>query len=288
VAHVSGTPTEIPRAPGRASSKTHKEAPKRAAYVQVQAHRGGAGLAPENTMAAFHKAAELGAPWFEFDVRRCGSGELVVFHDRTPARLTGVQLDVTTTPLSRLRELDVGSHFGPEFEGERIPLLEEVVQTFRGRVRFNIEIKEDRLRGDGTAHAVAAFIRSTGLYSDCIVSSFNPGSLLRIKAGCDAPLALVYPTDGPSLKERLLRRPWVAPLLSVYALHPSHRVVTGELVRKAHLRGLAVNTWTVNEEARMRELVDLRVNALITDRPDLALTLLEEVDPFAGRANWTE
>ena len=281
---MTDSPSEIPRAPGRASSKTHKEAPKRAAYVQVQAHRGGAGLAPENTMAAFTNAADLGTPWFEFDVRKCGSGELVVFHDRTLARLAGLDLDVTATPWSRLKEIDVGSHFSAEFGGERIPLLEEVVHTFRGRVRFNIEIKEDRLRGDGTALAVAEFIRDSGLYSDCIVSSFNPGSLLRVKMRCDAPLALVYPSDGPALRERVLRRPWAAPLLSVYALHPSHRVVTRDLVRKAHLRGLAVNTWTVNDEPRMRELVELRVNSLITDRPDIALRMLEEVDPFAGRA----
>jgi glycerophosphoryl diester phosphodiesterase len=281
---MADTPAEIPRAPGRASSKTHKEAPKRAAYVQVQAHRGGAALRPENTMAAFRHAAELGAPWFEFDVRRCGSGELVVHHDRTLKRLAGQSDDVTSQPWSRLKEVDVGSHFSDEFADERIPLLEEVVHTFRGRVRFNIEIKEDTLRGDGTANAVAEFIRSTGLYSDCIVSSFNPASLLRVKMQCDAPLALVYPNDGPGVRERLLRRPWAAPLLSVYALHPDHRVVTQDLVRKAHLRGLAVNTWTVNDEPRMRELVSLRVNSLITDRPDVALRLLDEVDPFAGRA----
>jgi len=276
------TPKELPRAPGRASSKAPKEAPKRAPYVQVQAHRGGAKLAPENTMAAFRRAADLGVPWFEFDVRRCSSGELIVHHDRTLQRLAGLDLDVTATPWSRLKDVDVGSHFSEEFAGEPIPLLEEVVATFRGRVRFNIEIKEDTLRGDGTALAVADFIRATGLYSDCIVSSFNPGSLLRVKLRCDAPLALVYPDDGPRLRDRLLRRPWAAPLLSVYALHPSHRVVTPDLVRKAHLRGLAVNTWTVNDEARMRELVDMRVNALITDVPDVALTLLDEVDPFLG------
>lgn len=280
---VTATPTEIPRAPGRASSKTHKEAPKRAAYCQVQAHRGGAGLAPENTMAAFRKAAELGVQWFEFDVRRCASGELVVVHDRTLTRLAGLDREVTSMTWDELRTVDVGSHFSPEFAGEPIPLLDEVITTFRGAVRFNIEIKEERLRGDGTAVGVARYVRETGLYSDCIISSFNPGSLARVKVGCDAPLALVYPNDGETLKERLVQRPWAAPLLSVYALHPNHRLVTADLVRKAHLRGLAVNTWTVNDEARMRELVGLRVNALITDRPDLALDVLAEIDPFAGR-----
>lgn len=280
------TPTEMPRKPGRAPTPRAKAAPKRAPYVQVQAHRGGAGLAPENTMAAFHKAADLGVPWFELDVRRCATGELIVFHDRTLKRLAGIDEDVTAMSWSALRQVDVGSHFSEEFAGEPIPLLEEVVEVFRDRVRLNIEIKEDSARGDGTATALAALIDRMALSSECIVSSFNPGSLLRVKLSSSVPLSLVYPTEGTGLRDRLLRRPWLAPLLSVYALHPAHRVVTGELVRKAHLRGLAVNTWTVNEEARMRELISLRVNALITDYPDVALRVVDEIDPFAGKASF--
>ena len=277
------TPAETPRTPGRAATPTPKQPPKRAPYVQVHAHRGGAALAPENTMAAFHRSADLGVPWFELDIRRCASGELIVFHDRTLERIAGSPDDVTAMPWSALRTVDVGSHFGPEFAGERIPLLEEVVETFRHRVRLNIEIKEDGT-GDGTATGLAQLIERMGLAGECIVSSFNPLSLLRVKLACSVPLGLIYPSDGKRKRERLLRRPWPAPLLSVYALHPSHKVVTADLVRKAHLRGLAVNTWTVNTEERMRELIGLRVNALITDRPDLALDLVAELDPFAGSA----
>ncbi len=278
------TPAETPRKPGRASTPSPKAAPKRAPYVQIQAHRGGAGLAPENTMAAFRNAADLGVPWFELDVRRCATGELIVFHDRTLERVAGIKKDVTTMSWSELKKIDVGSHFSEEFAGEPIPLLQEVVEVFRDRVRLNIEIKEDSARGDGTATALAAFIDRMALSSECIVSSFNPGSLLRVKLNSSVPLSLVYPTEGTGLRDRLLRRPWLAPLLSVYALHPAHRVVTEDLVRKAHLRGLAVNTWTVNEESRMRELIRLRVNALITDFPDVALRVVDEIDPFAGAA----
>lgn len=278
------TPAEMPRTPGRASTPSPKQAPKRAPYVQVQAHRGGAGLAPENTMAAFRNAAALGVPWFELDVRRCGTGELIVVHDRSLKRVAGIDEDVTTMPWSALQQVDVGSHFAEEFAGEPIPLLEEVVEVFRDRVRLNIEIKEDSPRGDGTATALAALIDRMALSSECIVSSFNPGSLVRVKRSSSVPLSLIYPSGGRKLKDRLLRRPWLAPILSVYALHPSHRVVTAEVVRKAHLRGMAVNTWTVNEEERMRELIGMRVNALITDFPDVALRVVAEIDPFAGRA----
>ena len=72
-------------------------------------------------------------------------------------------------------------------------------------------------------------------------------------------------------------------MLSVYALHPRDNVTTPELVRKAHLRGLAVNVWTVDEVPRMRELAGMRVNGLITDRPDLAMEVVLEVDRLRGR-----
>ena len=81
-------------------------------------------------------------------------------------------------------------------------------------------------------------------------------------------------------RDRLFRDPWTAPLLSAYALHPNHDLVNEELIRDAHLRGLSVNTWTVNEPARMEELAQLRVNGLITDRPDLALEITRRLDPL--------
>ena len=102
---------------------------------------------------------------------------------------------------------------------------------------------------------------------------------------CAAPTALVYPMEGGRgisgrLRDRALARPWASAALSTYALHPRETLVTAEFVRKCHLRGLAVNTWTVNDAVRMRELVALRVNGLITDRPDLALKVTADLDPL--------
>jgi len=276
-------PREAPRKPGRA--RTRRNEPPKAPSVQVHAHRGGARLRPENTMMAFEHAVDLGAHFLEFDVRTCASGELVVHHDDTLLRVGGVPDRVDSLPLAEIQQIDVGSHLDPEFAAARVPTLLELVETLRGQVRFNIEIKEDHASGDGTAIALGKLIDRMDLYGDVIVSSFNPGSLHRVRRHCAAPIGLVFPmTGGDRLKHRirnrLLRRPWSAPLLSVYALHPDHDVVTAELVREAHSRGLAVNTWTVNDEPRMRELVALRVNGLITDRPDVALQVVAELDPL--------
>lgn len=274
---------ESPRKAGRARSPRRE--PPKAPAVQVHAHRGGAGLAPENTMAAFSTADALGVHWIEFDVRTCATGELVVFHDADLQRLAGRPERVDSLSLADLAAADVGSHFSPEFAGAPVPSLIEVLETFAGRVRFNIEIKEDSSEGDGTALAVGRLIASMNIYSDVIVSSFNPFSLRRVRQVCAAPLGLVYPMEGNGgllarLRDRVFRRPWPAALVSAYALHPHHELVDADLVRTAHLRGMSVNTWTVNDPARMEELARISVNGLITDRPDLALEVTGRLDPL--------
>ncbi len=166
-----------------------------------------------------------------------------------------------------------------------MPTLVEVLETFRNRVRFNIEIKEDSAAGDGTALRVGRLITAMDLPGDVMVSSFNPLSLQRVRSVCRAPLGLVYPMAGEGglvhrLRDRLFRRPWTAPFVSAYALHPNHEIVTAELVRDAHMRGMSVNTWTVNEAKRMEELVRMKVGGLITDRPDLAMEITARMDPL--------
>ena len=250
--------------------------------MAVHAHRGGAALAPENTMLAFEGAAQLGADYIELDVRRCATGELVVIHDADLRRLTGQPDRVDRLTLGLLQQADVGSHFGDVVA--RVPTLVEVLESLRGRIRFNIEVKEDTLAGDGTATAVGELIAAMELDGEVIVSSFNPASLWRVAHRCGAPRGLIYPMEGDGsfphrLRDRVMRRPRAATLISAFALHARETEVDGEQVRKAHRRGLAMNVWTVNEPARMRELAELRVNALITDRPDLALPIVTELDP---------
>ena len=176
----------------------------------------------------------------------------------------------------------MGAHFGGVVA--RVPTLTEVFEALRGRIRFNVEIKEDGLAGDGTATATGRLIAAMGLDGDLIVSSFNPASLWRVARQCGAPRGLIYPMEGDGsfahrLRDRAMRTPRSAPLVSAFALHPKEALVTQESVRRAHRSGLAVNVWTVNDPARMRELATLRVNALITDRPDLALPIVTELDP---------
>ena len=245
----------------------------------MHAHRGGAALAPENTMAAFRAAVALGVHYIELDVRLCATGELVVVHDETLQRVASLPTRASSLSLAELQGLDVGSHFDSSYSSEGVPSLEEVLDELSASVRFNIEIKEEALSGDGTSTELARLLSSMDLAGRCIVSSFNPASLRRLSSACCVPTGLLYPTDGAgSIKDRLTRKHWVAALLPIYALHPHQDQVDAELVRRAHLRGLAVNTWTVNDPERMQQLLELGVNGLITDRPDLALELVAEMD----------
>jgi glycerophosphoryl diester phosphodiesterase len=166
-----------------------------------------------------------------------------------------------------------------------VPTLEQVIELGRDQIRFNIEIKEDGLENLGVAEELGRYIARSGISADVIVSSFSPLALARLARITRPPLGLCYPMDDGEglrgrLRDRLFREPWTVPLLAAYALHPNHRIVTPELVRKAHGRGLAVNTWTVNDEPRMRQLAAWRVTGLITDRPDLALRVTRELDPL--------
>src|SRR5512138_1747669 len=115
-------------------------APRAAGRPIVHGHRGASADAPENTLAAFRLAMAQGADGVELDVWRCASGEVVVFHDDDATRIAGSPLRPKDATLAELRALDVGAHRGEAFRGERIPLLDEVLEALPSAV-VNVELK---------------------------------------------------------------------------------------------------------------------------------------------------
>jgi len=247
----------------------------------VCAHRGGAGLAPENTMVAFEGAVALGVDGIEFDVQTCATGELVVLHEPDLLRLGGVPDAVGGLSLSDLQSIDVGSHFAAAFAGARVPTLAEVFETFRGRVRFHVEVKEYGLRGDGTARATSALIDAMGLHDEVLVSSYNVFALARVRATCErVPIGLIYPPRGGvpglrrSLRDAVFGEPRAARWLKPEALLPEEQRLTRRGIAEAHTGGIEVHAHVVNDPERMREVAALGVDGLFTDRPDLAIEVL--------------
>ncbi len=236
-------------------------------------HRGARALAPENTLAGMRAGMNAGADGVEFDVQRTSDGHLVVFHDDDLKRICGVGGRVVTSALAQLRELDAGRHFGPQFSGELIPTLDELIETLPASAFLNIEAKRFRFRSDGLEAGIVQAIRRHNLLGRCIVSSFNPILLWRMgRMDRSIPLGLLYAPDEPPG----LNRGWPRYGLRLAALHPYHEQVTAKLLQQTRGRGQQINTWTVNEPAEMRRLLGLGVDGIITDRPDLLSALLIE------------
>ena len=236
------------------------------------AHRGARRAAPENTLAAFAKALELGADGIELDTSFSKDGVLVVCHNPEVDETSNGSGRIHDFPLSALRELDFGGWFDPAFAGEKIPTLDEVFDLVGSRLLVNIEMKTVSLRSDGLEAAVAALIARRNLYDQVIVSSFNPFALRRLRR-LDPRIetGLLYSTDLPIY----LRRAWLLPWVKPRALHPEHVMVDAGTMAWAQRGGYDVNVWTVNEEADMQRLLDLGVNSIITDVPDRLRRLIQ-------------
>jgi len=230
----------------------------------IVAHRGASRSAPENTLAAFRRAHEEGARWVEFDVKLARDGEPVVIHDETLERTTTGRGRVAETPLAALRTFDAGAWFGPGFAGERIPLLDEVLDLLAELgMGFNLEIKPCPGREAETAAAAVRAVeaRWPAAAPLPVLSSFKAESLRAARrAGPDLPLGYLAAT---------LPEDWLAQVraLGCRAVHPGHRSLTAGQVRAAKAAGLPILTWTVNEPERARQLRGWGVDCLITDTP---------------------
>ena len=230
------------------------------------AHRGASRQAPQNTLAAFLRAAELGADGIELDVQLSKDGELVVIHDFRLEVTTDGSGPVRARTLAELKELDAGSWFAPAFAGQRIPTLQEVMEAVGQRLLLNIELKTTGLRDDGLAAAVARAIEENRLLDRVVVSSFNPMAVWRIKRLAPAiPVGLLYAPHLPYL----LRKPWTRHLIDLEALHPQHSLVDERFVHWARQRRYRVHTWTVDDPEEMQRLARLGVDIIISTRPDL-------------------
>ena len=155
------------------------------ARTAVIAHRGFSGTRPENTLAAVKAAIEVGADMVEVDVTLTSDGQVVCIHDDTVNRTTNGSGPVTGYTLDELRRLDAGGWFSPEYAGEKIPTMAEVLELSRGRILVNIEIKSevvtDQAEG-GIAEKVVRLLHELKMTDQVIVLSFDPRALEQVRA----------------------------------------------------------------------------------------------------------
>ena len=239
---------------------------------RIIAHRGASEVAPENTMAAFRMAAELGANAIELDAKLTADGVVVVLHDQTLDRTTNGRGRLSHHTLEEIRKLDAGGFFSKEFRDERIPTLEEVLLELGEILLINVELTNYGSPLDALPRKVISLVRKYGLERRILLSSFNPMALVKARRlAPEIPLGLLLLPLEPRWLRGLLRR--VTPY---DALHPEKRLVTTRMIDREHALGKAVNVWTVNEEQALVEMTALGVDGLITDVPDVAGAVIRE------------
>jgi glycerophosphoryl diester phosphodiesterase len=306
-----------------------------ATQLDIQGHRGARGLAPENTLAAFERAIDLGVTTVELDVAVTRDGVVVISHDAT------LNPDITRGPDGRfltargpaIRELtydellryDVGRlnpdrKYASSFpeqrasDGERIPKLAELFALARRKndrgVRFNVEIKSDPTRPELSlapepfARVVLDEIRRAGMLERVTIQSFDwrplevvqrlepgvPTSYLTVRAGgfdtiCpsapgrhDVPPAECRPSSwtGKVQYRDYGSVPKMVKAAGGSIWSPRHQDVDEAVVKEAHALGLRVIPWTVNDAAVITKMLALGVDGIISDRPDIVMTLARD------------
>jgi glycerophosphoryl diester phosphodiesterase len=222
-----------------------------------------------------------GADGVELDVALSADEVPVVIHDDTVDRTTDGTGRVDQLTLAQLKALDASApgKYGAQFAGERLPTLAEVFQALPAPALINVELKRDTSPGRQLAAEVVALVRAHGLEERVWFSSFFYDNLLRVRRLAPAlPVGLLYAPDDPL---RLLQA-WLWPGVRAQGQHPYHLLAQAPTVRWWHWRGYCVNVWTVNTEPALRRVMQLGVDGVITNYPDVAVRVRRGLEANVG------
>jgi len=239
----------------------------------IFAHRGASAHAPENTLAAFKLALEQGADGIELDAKLTVDGHVIVFHDTTIDRTTGVHGRVKDLTLHEIRALDAGAFFSPQFKGEKVPMLEEVFDTLGKHTFINVELTNYNAPNDHLVETVCMLVKKFGLQDRILFSSFFASNLRT------AQKYLPQIPRGLLAMNGLLgawSRSFGFAFGDYFALHPNLKDVSPQQVQRVHRLNRRVNVWTVNAEDDMQRLFHWGVDAIFTDDPQLAVKVRGE------------
>lgn len=232
------------------------------------AHRGGAGDAPENTMASFARAVELGYVYLETDVQVTADGVLLAFHDDDLSRTCGRPGRISELPWTEVASARVDGR-------EPIPRLDDLVEAFPD-ARWNIDCKSD-----AAVPGLVAAVRRHRLASRCCLGSFSDSRLhrLRRELGSDV-LTSMGPRQIAGLK--LLGRRGPSPVAQVPVRHGRIPVLDRRFVGRAHRAGVHVHVWTIDDPVEITRLLDLGVDGVISD------DIMALRDVLRARGQWVD
>lgn len=231
----------------------------------VTFHRGDCTVAPENTLPAFRSAILKGGDRIELDVQMTSDGVVVVTHDSNLKRCTGKNAKVYDLTYAEVAQLDAGRWFSSRFADTRIPTLEQVLQLCRGRIGLNVEIKPSAATPALEAETVR-LLREYGFdSSNCVITSQSYETLHKVKA-----LAPEYPTGY--ILALGVGNYYDLPDADFFSVETTF--ITSGMVNAVHLRGKTVSAWTIDREKVATHMLELGVDDLITDKPDMVQDLL--------------
>jgi glycerophosphoryl diester phosphodiesterase len=231
--------------------------------TQIIAHRGFSSQAPENTLAAFQKAIDLGVPYLELDVHQTADHVIVVIHDESVDRTSSntQKGKVSDMTYQELQDVRVGytERFDTAFADEKIPTLKEVLLLAKGKIKVCIEIKVY-----GIEQEVVDIIRETEMMQDVVVFSFYYPVLAKIKSlQPDVKTLFLISKANEDTAD-------YAQIIGCMAIGVGKETeITPEFVNNVHKSGLQLWLWTIDDPETMQKLVDLKVDGIITNKPDL-------------------
>lgn len=239
-------------------------------------HRGYSSRAPENTMAAFETALEHGSPRIELDVQMTADGVAVVTHDTSLRRCTGYSANIYDLPYAQVQQLDAGRWFHRQFTGSYIPTLEEVLALCKGKAELNIEIKPSTFTPTLEAETVR-LIHAYDYGSDCVVTSQSYETLCKVKE-LDPDITTGY------ILALGVGTYYDLPAADFFSVESTF--ITAGMVQQIHLRGKTISAWTINRQQDAEKLLQLGVDDLITDKPEIIAPLLARDKALDNRLLW--
>jgi len=233
--------------------------------IIIAAHRGAAGKAPENTLAAFQQAINDQTDWIELDVQENAHGDIVVMHDSDFMKLAGNPINIWNATQTDLADIDIGSWYDPAFSSERVPSLRQVLELARDQAKVVIELKyygHDK----NLEQRVIDIVEDTNMVDQTAIMSLKYKAVQKVHS---------------------LRPDWTVGLLSATAIGDLSRLDTDFLavamgmassgfISRAKAAGKRVFVWTVNDPVSMSRMISLGVDGIITDEPEMARRVLNE------------
>lgn len=240
--------------------------------VLVIGHRGAMGHAPENTMASLQKGYELQANIVEIDIQMSKDRELVVIHDGDVSRTTNGKGHIRDMTIEDIRSLEAGSHFDSAFNGEKIPILREVLSWAKDKIPLAIEIKGDPRPAEGIEEKLITLLQEYDMIDRVMVISFHHTSLKLLKE-MEPSVA-----TGILYFAELVDTVAAARAAKADSIHPTWQYCTTSMIEEAHRAGLNVCAWIVDAEDEMKHLIRMGIDSIGSNYPDRLNAVLDTIN----------